>query len=182
MRMIKIFKKSIAIIGMAALMLFMNFQPAMAKENVTDSVIQEFIEKKEKGLDVYELLDEAGNIIGYYEPYSETNSEPNEGIMPLYSSTINWTIGAGRYKYGTNQYTLSSGDTINVKIEQSRTGKSYLTFQNRDTNSSLRFEKTETDDGWNGTIKLAGINKAVWSFGIENASDNTITYSGTYDL
>ena len=91
-------------------------------------------------------------------------------------------IPAGKYSYGENQYTLSSGSKIQVSISQSQTGTSYLTFQNRTSNSSLRFTNTKVTNGWKGTVVLGNISSAVYSFGIENASSVTITYTGSYSL
>lgn len=143
------------------------------------SVKEDYEYKKSSGIEVYELLDENGIFMGYYEPYSDTNPRPVPG---RYGSSIDWTIGSGLYTYGVNQYTLSSGITMDINISQSVTGTSYLTFQNRTTNSSLRFTNTMVTNGWNGTITFSGINTAVYSFGIENASPYTIRYVGTYSL
>ena len=153
---------------------FINIHPVMAQEISNESknaIWNEFEEKRENGLEVYELLDDNGNFMGYYEPYSETNPEPVKTAR--YTANINWEIPAGKYSYGENQYTLSSGSKIQV---------SYLTFQNRTSNSSLRFTNTKVTNGWTGTVVLGNISSAVYSFGIENASSVTITYTGSYSL
>lgn len=162
---------------------FINIHPVMAQEISNESknaIWNEFEEKRENGLEVYELLDDNGNFMGYYEPYSETNPEPVKTAR--YTANINWEIPAGKYSYGENQYTLSSGSKIQVSISQSQTGTSYLTFQNRTSNSSLRFTNTKVTNGWKGTVVLGNISSAVYSFGIENASSVTITYTGSYSL
>ena len=162
---------------------FINIHPVMAQEISNESknaIWNEFEEKRENGLEVYELLDDNGNFMGYYEPYSETNPEPVKTAR--YTENINWEIPAGKYSYGENQYTLSSGSKIQVSISQSQTGTSYLTFQNRTSNSSLRFTNTKVTNGWKGTVVLGNISSAVYSFGIENASSVTITYTGSYSL
>lgn len=162
---------------------FINIHPVMAQEISNESknaIWNEFEEKRENGLEVYELLDDNGNFMGYYEPYSETNPEPVKTAR--YTANINWEIPAGKYSYGENQYTLSSGSEIQVSISQSQTGTSYLTFQNRTSNSSLRFTNTKVTNGWKGTVVLGNISSAVYSFGIENASSVTITYTGSYSL
>lgn len=141
----------------------------------------EFLNKQQAGLEVYELLDENGTFLGYYEPYSESNPEPKRSAR--YGSSVNWTVPANKVTYGENQYTLSSGAKIQVNISQSRTGTSYLTFFNRKTNSPVRFTTTKVTNGWNGTIILNDTFKtSTYSFGIENASKNSITYTGTYSL
>ena len=147
---------------------FINIHPVMAQEISNESknaIWNEFEEKRENGLEVYELLDDNGNFMGYYEPYSETNPEPVKTAR--YTANINWEIPAGKYSYGENQYTLSSGSKIQVSISQSQTGTSYLTFQNRTSNSSLRFTNTKVTNGWKGTVVLGNISSAVYSFGIE---------------
>ena len=162
---------------------FINIHPVMAQEISNESknaIWNEFEEKRENGLEVFELLDDNGNFMGYYEPYSETNPEPVKTAR--YTANINWEIPAGKYSYGENQYTLSSGSKIQVSISQSQTGTSYLTFQNRTSNSSLRFTNTKVTNGWKGTVVLGNISSAVYSFGIENASSVTITYTGSYSL
>jgi len=154
---------------------FINIHPVMAQEISNESknaIWNEFEEKRENGLEVYELLDDNGNFMGYYEPYSETNPEPVKTAR--YTANINWEIPAGKYSYGENQYTLSSGSKIQVSISQSQTGTSYLTFQNRTSNSSLRFTNTKVTNGWKGTVVLGNISSAVYSFGIENASLATV--------
>ena len=53
---------------------FINIHPVMAQEISNESknaIWNEFEEKRENGLEVYELLDDNGNFMGYYEPYSE---------------------------------------------------------------------------------------------------------------
>ena len=153
---------------------FINIHPVMAQEISNESknaIWNEFEEKRENGLEVYELLDDNGNFMGYYEPYSETNPEPVKTAR--YTANINWEIPAGKYSYGENQYTLSSGSKIQVSISQSQTGTSYLTF---------RFTNTKVTNGWKGTVVLGNISSAVYSFGIENASSVTITYTGSYSL
>lgn len=130
----------------------------------------------------YELVDESGKIVGYYEPYSESNPAPNKEIMPLYTSRINWTIGANQYGYGDNRYTIGKGDTMTIDISQSVSGKSVLRFENHTAGKGLIFLSTETTDGWYGTIVFGDIETAVYSFGILNQSESTITYTGNYSL
>ena len=182
MHTIKKIKTSIYFV-LSVLLVFLIYEsPCMAHSIDYESkttVKVDFELKKCAGIEVYELLDENGTFMGYYEPYSDANPQP---APDRYGSSIDWTIGAGLYKYGVNQYTLSSGITMDINISQSITGTSYLTFQNRTTNSSLRFTNTMVTNGWNGTITFSGISTAVYSFGIENASSSTIRYVGTYSL
>ena len=65
-------------------------------------------------------------------------------------------------------------------MQQSRKGKSYLVLKNRDTGEKVRILVSETEDGWDGTIKMGSIPEAYYSIGIENASGEEITYRGIY--
>lgn len=179
----KIVKHIMAIavmVGLITSLTSQNIKAQEAVEKVEEQVNIEYLEKKEAGLEVYELLDENGMFIGYYEPYSESNPEPVK--MARLGSSISWEVPSGKYVYGTNIYDLSDGVKIYVNITQSIKGTSYLTFHNRSTNSSLRFTNTKVDNGWKGTITLASIKTAKYSFGIENASSKSITYMGSYSL
>lgn len=172
-------KRSIITVMMAALMVIVNGIPVMAQENIDDKVYEEYNEKKEAGLEVFDLRDDDGNFMGYYEPYSESNPDPNEGIMPHGVRSIDWTINAGRSSYSSEQYILIKGMTMEVDISQSRTGKSYLLLYGVGTN--IRITTTETTNGWNGTITFSyELVPGGYSFGIENASSNQIRYSGIY--
>ena len=149
---------------------------------ISDPIYEEYLEKKANGYELYELIDEEGNIFGYYEPC--TQEEIDQMPQLRYSSSINWTISAGSTSYGTNRYTLESGMQIHLNISQNRTGTSYLRFYDHDRNSYHRFLKTISTNGWSGIIFTFGdgLSYGTYSFGIENASSNTITYSGNYSL
>lgn len=124
----------------------------MAQEEIMTNT--DFEQKKAAGMDVYELIDDNGNIIGYFEPYSDINPAPSSQIIPRYASLVDVTVAARDTVVGSNQYSLQAGDEMQLDISQSTEGKSYLT----------------------------GIETATYSFGIENASSKEITYSGTYSL
>lgn len=175
-------KRSMITVMMAALMVIMNSIPVMAQENINDKVFTEYNSKKEAGMEVYDLRDDDGNFMGYYEPYSETNPNPNEGIMPHPAYSIDWTIDPGRVKFSGEQFILINGMKMDVIVSQNRNGRSYLTFYRASTGTSLRFNNTETTNGWNGTITFSGIAPGGYSFGIENNSLNPITYTGLYLL
>lgn len=172
-------KKAVLSGIMAMLMLILNCMPVFAVEDV-DYVMVEFQEKKEAGLEVYELTDQYGNMAGYYEPFSDTNPEP---ASPRYTSTINWTISGNHNVVGVNRYTLGEGSKIYVKISQSKTGSSTLGLYNQDEDHRYWFPKTTTTDGWSGTITLSSnISTGVYGFAIKNESSDSITYTGYYTL
>ncbi len=176
------FKRNIAIMTTSILLSGICSFPVTAQETIVTMEDTEFRDKKAAGIEVYELIDENGNMVGYFEPYSDSNPAPSSTIMPRYTSLIDITVAAGDTVVGSNQYALQAGDEIQLDISQDIEGKSYLRFKNRDTNSYIRFLKTQTTNGWQGTLHLTGIESASYSFGIENASSKEITYSGTYSL
>ncbi len=160
-------KKSITLLLAGTILIISNIYEVKAQEYIKNETIA--------------LTDENGDICAYYTPYSDTNPEPT--IKPRYTSNINWTINAGRYTVGDNQYTLSSGISIQINVSQSKTGKSYIILYNRSTNTYKYLTNTETTNGWNGTINLGNnFNGGLYSIGIANLSSNTITYSGSYSL
>lgn len=176
----KFLTKQIVVIAAALLLSGLNSFSVMAQEEIMTNT--DFEQKKAAGMDVYELIDDNGNIIGYFEPYSDINPAPSSQIIPRYASLVDVTVAAGDTVVGSNQYTLQAGDEMQLDISQNTEGKSYLRFKNRDTNSYIRFLNTQTTNGWHGTLHLTGIETATYSFGIENASSKEITYSGTYSL
>lgn len=46
----------------------------------------------------------------------------------------------------------------------------------------IRILASETEDGWNGTIKMGSIPAGLYSIGIENASGQMVTYEGAYGM
>lgn len=166
---------------MAAMLVIVNGIPVMAQENIDDQVYAEYNEKKEAGLEVYDLRDDDGNFMGYYEPYSEANPNPNDGIMPHVVRSVDWTINAGRSGYSDEQFILVKGMTLGVNIRQSRTGRSYLLLYGVGTD--IRITTTETTNGWDGTITFSyELVPGGYNFGIENASSNQIRYYGIYAI
>lgn len=176
-------KRSIITVMMAALMVIVNGIPVMAQENIDDNVFVEYTEKKEEGLEVYELKDDEGNFMGYYEPYSESNPDPNEGIMPHPVLGIDWIVDPGSIALGDQQHIIIKGMKMEVRIAQNRFGKSYLVVRRLDTNTIFRVNGSETMNGWNGTITFQpGLYPGGYLFGIENASSMQISYNGIYSI
>lgn len=172
--------KRILAVVCCVVMFFAGTPAAYAKNVENEAYLEaykEYQEKKAAGQEIYDLVDENGNLWGYFE------KDANASFM-RYGSNIDWTINSNYRKYGVNQYTLSAGAQIHVNITQSRTGTSYLCFYNHSTGSYVKFTKTKTSNGWVGKIVVlgSGVSSGVYSFGIQNSSSNTIRYSGTYSL
>lgn len=156
-------------------MLFVNLLPVKAQENNNYDAQSEYQERLAAGDEVYEIVDNDGTFIGYYEE--------GPSIMPRYGSSVNWTIGANTFTWGSNSYSLSNGHQITVNISQSTTGESYIVLVRPDTKVMTRLLSTKTTNGWNSVvITLAGITADNYAFGIANYSSKSITYSGTYSL
>ncbi|MEY8517067.1 hypothetical protein AALC25_09095 [Lachnospiraceae bacterium 29-84] len=168
-----------------------------ADQYVPDDVIAEFWEKKEQGVRIYGLTDEDGNIVATFEP-REPEDLPSGMITyskerpPLpacagysYTAGSERIVEPGTCSYGTNIYYLSGPDScsLQVKFSQDKKGKSYLILKDRNTGTMVRLLNTETEDGWYGTIRLGpSIPGASYSIGIENASQDPITYRGMYSI
>ena len=142
--------------------------------------MEEYLEKVAAGVEIYPLVDEAGVLFGYYEPYSEDDVN---SVMPRYTANVNWTIGSNKNTKGTFAYELGTGDVINVVIGVSREGTSYLGLCDVATGKTMKFIATESTNGWNGKVTLgSGVPTATYNFIIFNDSNNTITYTVTYSL
>lgn len=180
----KIFYKKIKRGVLTAVLVFtafaLNFQTALAGENMENDVMVEEWETAAESREVYPLLDEDGVVVGYYEPYLDNESKP---VEPRYSANIDWTVGAKKYTHGDNRYSLAAGMIIEVNIQQSVEGQSYLALYNVNTGVLKRINHSSTTSGWDGKITLLeNFVTDTYSFAIENLSDNSITYTGYYSL
>ena len=117
---------------------------------------------------VYAVLDENGEIFAYYgEEHLETTQK---AVQPRVSWPINWTIIAGKTVAGQNQITGYSGLTY----EYNKIG-----LFCRDNNVFYAVHTLSDNKG--GWFTLAR-DMGIVSFAIQNQSDNTITYSGSYQI
>ena len=78
---------------------FVNTFPVFASEVTEYDINKEISEREALGAEISVFRDVNGNIMGYFEPYSDIN--PATEIMSRASANINWTI---------NPYTYSKSD------------------------------------------------------------------------
>lgn len=146
--------------------------------------IEAFWEKKLGGIRVLGIEDEDGFMTGYYDPESLPHQKPKGTVERNYLG-FQWTMDAKRCFYGGNILQLEAYSiytTIQAYVRQSQKGKSYLVLKDHNTGMKIRILASETEDGWNGTIKMGSIPAGLYSIGIENASGQRITYEGAYGM
>lgn len=171
------FMKKAALFLIMSLMLG-SIQMVYAQES--DSGLRsEIAAKRAMGAEIYEIEDSNGTILGYYEPYSETNPSPAASTNIAYS--INWSAPKNTDTWSDRNVSMLKGDKMSFNISQNPSGpgySGYIGLRNND-NGTFGYTKVSTN-GWNGTI-TAGFN-GHFSLAIRNASVYTITYSGTYSF
>lgn len=176
--------KAIIIVAMLCSNILLTDLPTVHAQNDSFDLEQEISEKRAAGITVYELLTDDGEIMGYFEPFTETN------VMAMARYTIansyNWNldIPAKTSAKGDNIYSFVKGDTIIINISQDPIGSGYASYvglYDRD-NSTYGFpENGATTMGWTNGVLTVGYS-GHFSFAIKNASDHTIHYEGTYSF
>ncbi len=154
-----------------------------AEQNVGEEKMAEFWERKAAGLPAYALQDEEGFVQEWRESDALEDGSVRGQLSGSYYLGFRWKMGAGMCYYGGNKMKRGTPvmySTLQVHVQQSKKGKSYLVLKNRDTGEKVRILGSETEDGWDGTIKMGSIPEAYYSIGIENASGEEITYQGIY--
>lgn len=141
--------------------------------------VNEFWQKKESGEDIIAEVDEVSGYLTGYQPAAELA----DGFMESeYYPGFTWEIDAGKCFYGKSSMNMTSYFILQVNIHQSQKGKSYLVLKDHESRHSYRILRSETEDGWYGTVYLQAIPTAYYSIGIENASSETIVYEGGYGM
>lgn len=154
-----------------------------AGQKVGEEGMAGFWERKAAGLSAYALQDEDGFVLEWRETDNFGKGIGQGQVSGSYYLGFQWKMGAGMCYYGGNKMKRGTPvmySTLQVHVQQSRKGKSYLVLKNRDTGEKVRILGSETEDGWDGTIKMGSIPEAYYSIGIENASGEEITYRGIY--
>lgn len=147
-----------------------------------DTFYAEYLAKKAAGIEVYEIVSEEGVLIGYFQPYSDTDAQTMQ-TRAASTSYIDWEIVSGNYGYGSNKYSLKQYDNVEVKVSQNPSGAgcvSYVGLRDEDTGMVGFADSTITTNGWDGVI-LVGYD-GNFSLAIRNASPYTIRYTGNYSI
>ncbi len=156
-----------------------NSFPVFASEVEKYDINKEIAERESLGAEISVFTDANGNIMGYFEPYSDINPAPD--IMPHASANINWTIGANTYSKSEVTRYFGAGQRISLNISQSPSGAGYVGYlglYDVSAGTSDFPPNTVTTNGWNGTFSPGY--SGNFQFAIHNASPYTITYTGSY--
>lgn len=147
----------------------------------TLDVHDEYIQKKNSGMDVYEITSQSGKFMGYYEPGFISNSDIMARTRIRYNIG-NWTIPANTTSWTTTVHSWIKGDKISVNISQNHTGSNYggyLGLRDNDDGTVGIINGSHSTNGWvNGTITVGYTGH--FNFLIQNASSHSIVYSGYY--
>lgn len=160
-------------------LVLVNTFPIFASEVEEYDINKEIAEREALGAEISVFTDANGNIMGFFEPYSDINPAPV--VMPCASANINWTINPNtRSKSDVTRY-FGAGQRISLNITQSPSGAGYAGYLGLYDVLAGTWDfpsKTITTNGWNGTFTPGY--SANFQFAIYNASPYAITYSGSY--
>ncbi len=173
---IRNFTKKFALISACALSVFIfNGQEANAQEtNVEEKINPETVVKDEGTV---EFLDENGNVMAIYTPYSETNPAPS--IQPRYSGSVDWTVGWGWYS-GSSRFELNSNNKIDLNISISPSASSNIGLYDVNNHTYGWPSDGGSSTGWYGTIQPGYTGN--FSIAIANNTEKTVHYDGTFTV
>ena len=147
-----------------------NAQEINGEEKINTETIS-----KEDG--VVRFLDEDGNVMAIYTPYSETNPAPS--IQPRYSGNIDWTVPWGWY-VGSSQFELNTNSRIDLNISISPSASSNIGLYDTKNDRYGWPEGGESTTGWHGT--MAPNYEGNFKIAIANNTDKVVTYKGTFTV
>lgn len=171
--------KAIILAAMLCSSILLADLPNVHAQNDSFDLKQEISEKRAAGITVYELYTDNGEIMGYFEPFTDANIM----AMTTYAITYTWNhdISADSIAIAKGSHSFLAGDSIIVNISQNPSGAGYLSrlgLYDRDNNTYAFSTDSTTTNGWNGALTV-GYN-GHFSFAIENLSNVTIHYEGYY--
>lgn len=129
--------------------------------------------------DVIEFIDESGEVMAVFTPYSETNPAP-DGLLKSTSVSVNFSLGGNRQGYLSNKYDLNGGDKISTSISISPQVSSNIGLYNHDTGEYGWPTGGLSAYGWFGDLTVSSNGK--YSMAFRNNSSTTANYSGSYTL
>ena len=171
--------KAILIAAALCSTIFLTSSPTVHAQDHSFDLEQEISEKRAAGITVYELYTDDGEIMGYFEPFTDANIM----AMTTYAIAYTWNhdISADSIAIAKGSHSFLAGDSIIVNISQDPSGAGYLSrlgLYDRDNNTYSFSTDSTTTNGWNGALTV-GYN-GHFSFAIENLSNVTIHYEGYY--
>lgn len=126
-----------------------------------------------------DFVDEEGNVMATFIPYSEDDPAPSD-LGRATSYPVDVKVGGYRSGYLSNIYELKHGHRIDTSISISPQVSSNIGLYNRDTKVYGFPEGGLSSSGWYGYIVVNGDGK--YSLAFRNNSDTEATYKGTYSL
>lgn len=125
------------------------------------------------------FVDENGEVIAVFTPYSETNPAP-DSLTKSVLMDVNVNLNAYTQGYLSNKYNFNVGDQIGLNIRISPNAQSSVGLYDRNTNSFSYPVDSGSATGWNGTLTVG--KAGLYSLAFINESAVTANYSGTYTL
>lgn len=129
--------------------------------------------------DAIDFIDDEGNVIATFTPYSEDDPAPAE-FGKAVSHNVDVELGAGRSGYLENIYSLKHGDRIDFNITISPQASSQIGLYNRNTGLFGFPTGSLSSTGWNGYLTVNGDGR--YSLAFDNLSNVRARYKGTYTL
>lgn len=126
-----------------------------------------------------DFVDEDGNVIATYIPYSEENQEPSKLGR---SSTYPVDVSLGGYSVGylSNIYSLNRGNRIALNIVIDPQVTCTIGLYNRNTEQYVFPAGGVSSAGWTGYLIVNSDGR--YSLAFENQSNISTTFKGTYSL
>lgn len=162
-------------------MLFVNMQPVYAVGNNDAEVEAEIAKKKAAGIEIYELTDKDGVIVGYIE----SGAEVQENELSRYTKySFTWDDVPSNTNVWNKSYchSFAKGDKMYATIYQNPSGTGHyscLGVWNREKDELYFSEASLSTNGWNNvTINIT--RAGHYALAIGNLSSGKQSYSGSY--
>lgn len=126
-----------------------------------------------------DFVDEEGNVMATFIPYSEEDPAPGD-LGRATTHSVNVKVGGHLIAYASNIYELEDGHRIDTNISIDPQVSSNIGLYNRDTKQFGWPAGGLSSLGWYGYIVVNGDGK--YSLAYRNNSDIETTYKGSYSL
>ncbi len=123
-----------------------------------------------------EIVDENGNIMGIFTPFSATNPPPR---MTRYTANINWTLESWEMAAGGSQFGLTTSSKVSLNISFPSGANSGFGLYDRDS-ETYGWAKWTSDGYIGGTITPSY--SGQFSIAICNNTQNKVTYTGSFTV
>lgn len=162
-------------------MLFTNIQSVNAAQRDDFNLEAEIALKKAAGIEVYELVDANGNVMGYIQPNVEVTEKETRASNKYSFSWDN--VPAKRDVHHSYSHSFIAGDEIYVTIYQNPSGTGHTSYLGLWDNERAIYgfiPSSETTTGWSSNTMIKVGYTGHFSLAISNSSSGPISYSGSY--